>query len=137
MGNALGECIFITTKTSHFGFRVVRGRKLRKSGEGLTTHGSTDFEIITENGFVCSGCGNGDFSRGIGTADLDDGFAFVFHSENAEKTVDFTIGIGRPDSEMVASLVGKTGSFEGDFHVETIALLGVVKISRDSTMGAT
>jgi hypothetical protein len=124
MGNALSESIFITTKTSHFGFRMFGGCELGESGERLTTHGSTDFEIVTEHGFVCRWSGYRDFSGGIGAADFDDGLALVFHAKNAEKTIDFTVGIGGPDGKMVASLVGKTGSFEGDLHVETIALLG-------------
>ena len=130
MSNALREGIFITTKTSHFSFRMFGRSELSKSREGLTTHGGADFKIVTENGFVCSGSRNGDFSGGIRAGDFDDGLALVFYSKDAEETVDFAISIGRPDGEMVSGLVGKAGAFEGDFHVKTIPLLGSEKLAR-------
>src|SRR5437762_4253010 len=100
VSNRLVECVFITTKTGHLGFSVLGGSELSESGEGLTTHGSANFEIISQYGFVGRWSGDRDFGGRIGAAYFNNGVAFVLHSKNSEKTINFAVGIGWPDSKM-------------------------------------
>jgi len=122
--NGILEGVFIVTNSEHLCFGLFAGSKLGKSGERLTTHGSADFEVVTQNSFVRRRRGHRYLGRGIGAADLDDGGALVFNAKNAEETVDFTVGVGGPDGEMVPGLIAETRTLERHFHMEAIALSG-------------
>jgi hypothetical protein len=101
---------------------LVRG-ELGESTDSLTGGVGGDVEVVTEDGAVGSGNGEGDLGEsGIEGLDVDGRVALVGETENGKKTLDFRVGVERPNRDMVASLVADAGIGDVELGENAVAL---------------
>jgi hypothetical protein len=117
------------------GLRV--GSKLGKRSEHLTTGKTADVKVVAEDSVIGSRDGEGDLGEsGIERFDSNDSVLLVEQSKGAEETVNFNIGVGRPDTNVITVLISDTRTFSVEFEVNTVTVLGVLeKFTGDSDRG--
>lgn len=109
---------------------LVRG-ELGESTDSLTGGVGGNVEVVTEDGAVGSGNGEGDLGEsGIERLDVDGRVALVGETENGEKTLDFRVGVERPNRDVVASLVADAGIGDVELGENAVALAVLEELLR-------
>ena len=89
---------------------------------------SADVDIVSEYGGVCCGYWEWHFRKGrVERFDSNDGVPLLREAKCTQKAFHLNIWIGGPNANMVTVLVCYAGPFDVEFHMNTIAIMGILE----------
>ena len=89
----------------------------------MTTDKGTDINVVAEDRNVSGGDREWNLSQsGVERLDVNDGILLVVKTESEEKTSNFDLSVGGPDTDVVTVLVGNTRTFDVKLDVDTVTV---------------
>lgn len=99
--------------------------ELGKCSENLATSDGVDINVVSKNGAVGGGDGEGDLGQSrVKRFDPNDSILLVVQAQSAEHTFDLQIGVDWPNTQVISMLVcdARTFGVELDVYAVTISL---------------
>ncbi len=113
--------VLVGVDLAHERFGLRSGCELGECTKDLTTGESADINVVTKDSGIRSGHREGDLGEsGVKRLDANNSVLLVVETESAKETVNLELGVGGPDTNVIAVLVGHTRAFNVELDVHAI-----------------